>query len=252
MVKRSLGRRLPCWALTCLGLIGAALLAPWLTGCSEGGRSGGHAATFQEEELGSEETLAETAVEVPAGAPVVAFLGDSIAAGYQLSASEAFPAVLQRELARDGRPFKLVNAGVSGDTSAGGLRRVDWVLRQKPEVLVIELGGNDGLRGQSAVALEENLRGIVQHARAAGAKVLLLGLQLPPSLGLDYVRDVEAVYPRLAAELDVAFVPHFMQGVGGVADLNLADGLHPSPEGHRHIAERIAPVLGALLDGLAN
>jgi acyl-CoA thioesterase I len=246
IVKRSLGRRLP------VGLLGAALLAPWMAGCSEGSRDGGHAAAFQEEDLGAEETLAEGAVEVPAGAPVVAFLGDSIAAGYQLSSSEAFPAALQRELARDGRPFRLVNAGVSGDTSAGGLRRVDWVLRQKPEVLVIELGGNDGLRGQSAVALEDNLRGIVERARAAGAKVLLLGQQLPPSLGLDYVHDFEAVYPRLAAELDVAFVPQFMLGVGGVADLNLADGLHPTAEGHRRIAERIAPVLGALLDGLAN
>jgi acyl-CoA thioesterase-1 len=252
MVKRSLGRRMPCWALNCAGLICAALLAPWVAGCSDGGRSGGHAAAFQAEDLGTEETLAEGAVAVPAGAPVVAFLGDSISAGYQLSANEAFPAVLQRELAHEGRPFKLVNAGVSGDTSAGGLRRVDWVLRQKPAVLVIELGGNDGLRGLSAVALEDNLRGIAQHARDAGAKVLLLGLQLPPSLGLDYVHDIEAIYPRLAAELDVAFVPQFMQGVGGVADLNLADGLHPTAEGHRRIAERIAPVLGALLDGRAN
>jgi len=118
-------------------------------------------------------------------------------------------------------------------------------------VLVIELGGNDGLRGLSPVALEDNLRGIVERARGAGADVLLLGLQLPPSLGADYVREVEAVYPRLAAELDLAFVPQFMRGVGGVPELNLSDGLHPTAEGQRRIAERVAPVLGSLLDRLA-
>ena len=233
-------------------LVGALLLAGLGAGCSEGGRASGRAAVEDYNEgLEAEGALAARALEVPAGAPVVAFLGDSIAAGYQLSADAAFPAVLQRELAADGRPFKLVNAGVSGDTSAGGLRRVDWILRQDPDVLVIELGGNDGLRGLSPVALEDNLRGIVERARGAGADVLLLGLQLPPSLGADYVREVEAVYPRLAAELDLAFVPQFMRGVGGVPELNLSDGLHPTAEGQRRIAERVAPVLGSLLDRLA-
>lgn len=240
-------------------LIGAALLA-LATGCTEGGsgerggaesgRAGGRSDLAAYEEA-FDGTPVSAAVEVPADAPLVAFLGDSIAAGYQLSAGEAFPAVLQRELAREGRPFRLVNAGVSGDTSAGGLRRVDWVLRQGPDVLVIELGGNDGLRGQDAAVLEGNLRGIVERARSAGAQVLLLGLQLPPSLGADYVRKIEAVYPRLAEELDLAFVPQFMRGVGGVPELNLGDGLHPTAEGHQRIAQRVAPVLGSLIDRVA-
>jgi acyl-CoA thioesterase-1 len=245
-VKRLKGSKLS------LAAIGTALQLALLAGCTEGGRSNSNpAAEVYQEEIDSAEALGASAVEVPAGAPLVAFLGDSIAAGYQLSASDAFPAVLQRELARDGRPFRLVNAGVSGDTSAGGLRRVDWILRQDPDVLVVELGGNDGLRGQTAAALEDNLRGIVERAQASGAEVLLLGLQLPPSLGPDYVRDFEAVYPRLAEELDVAFVPQFMRGVGGVPELNLSDGLHPTAEGQRRIAERIAPVLGSLLDRVA-
>ena len=234
-------------------LAGAAWLA-LAAGCTDaGGTDGarGGRAEFENSDESYASGAALAAVEVPADAPVVAFLGDSIAAGYQLSAGEAFPAVVQRELAQDGRPFKLVNAGVSGDTSAGGLRRVDWVLRQKPDVLVIELGGNDGLRGQAPAALEDNLRGIVERARAAGAQVLLLGLQLPPSLGPAYVRDFEAVYPRLAEELDLAFVPHFMQDVGGVSELNLADGLHPTAEGHRRIAARVAPALGSLIDRVA-
>jgi acyl-CoA thioesterase-1 len=236
-----------------LFLLGAALLA-LAAGCTEGGgaegaRGGRADYETLDEGRGDAAELAE--VEVPADAPLVAFLGDSIAAGYQLSAAEAFPAVLQRELARDGRPFRLVNAGVSGDTSAGGLQRVDWVLRQEPDVLVIELGGNDGLRGQSPAALEDNLRGIVARARAAGAQVLLLGLQLPPSLGPAYVREFEAVYPRLAEELDLAFVPQFMLGVGGVSELNLGDGLHPTAEGQRRIAERVAPALGSLIDRVA-
>jgi len=236
-----------------LALLGTALAGLSLGACAEGDIAAQQAPATLSGEAPAEGAGAPAgdAPEVPADAPLVVFLGDSIAAGHQLPASEAFPAAVQRELARQGTPFRLVNAGVSGDTSAGGLRRIDWVLRQAPDVVVIELGGNDGLRGQPPEALEENLRGIVERSRAAGAEVLLLGLRLPPSLGPEYVRGFEAVYPGLAAELGLAYVDHFMEGVGGVPELNLEDGLHPTAEGHRRIAARVAPALRSLLERLA-
>ena len=189
--------------------------------------------------------------EVPDDAPLVVVLGDSIAAGLHLEPSQAFPAVLQRTLAAEGLPFRLVNAGVSGDTSAGGLRRLDWLLKQAPDVLVLELGGNDGLRGQPVGEIEARLREIVTRSRAAGARVLLLGVRLPPSLGADYVGAFEALYPRLAGELDCAFVPSFMAGAGGDPARMLDDGIHPNARGHEHIAANVAPALRELLAPLA-
>ena len=185
---------------------------------------------------------------IPADAPLVVFLGDSISAGLHLSVDQAFPAVLQRDFAREGRPFRVVNAGVSGDTSAGGLRRVDWILKQKPDVLVVELGGNDGLRGQDVKGIEENLRQIVQRAKDAGARVLLLGMRMPSSYGMQYSEDFAAIYPRLARELGVAFVPYFMEKVGGVPELTLEDGLHPTAKGHAILATNIAPKLREVLN----
>ena len=182
----------------------------------------------------------------PSG-PTVAFLGDSLAAGLHLAADEAFPAVLERELARRGAPFRLVNAGVSGDTTAGGLRRVDWLLQQAPEILVIELGGNDGLRGIDLETIEANLRAMAEAARDAGATVLLLGQVMPPNYGAEYTAGFAALYDRVAADLGLAYVPYFLEGVGGVPEMNLPDGLHPTAEGHRKIAERLAPTLEGLV-----
>jgi acyl-CoA thioesterase I len=187
---------------------------------------------------------------IPADAPLVVFLGDSIAAGLHLSVDQAFPAVLQRDFAREGRPFRVVNAGVSGDTSAGGLRRVDWILKQKPDVLVVELGGNDGLRGQDVKGIEENLRQIVQRAKDAGARVLLLGVRMPSSYGAAYSEEFAAIYPRLAREQGVPLVPYFMEKVGGVPELTLEDGLHPTAKGHELLAANIAPKLREVLNSL--
>jgi acyl-CoA thioesterase-1 len=188
------------------------------------------------------------AVEVPADAPLVVFLGDSIAAGLHLEPAQAFPAVVQRALAAEGVPFRLVNAGVSGDTSAGGLRRLDWLLGQEPDVLVVELGGNDGLRGQPVGEIEARLGAIVQRAQAGGARVLLCGVRLPPSLGRDYVTAFEALYARLAEELGCALVPFFMEGAAGDPEHMLEDGLHPNARGHERIATKVAPALRALLE----
>jgi acyl-CoA thioesterase-1 len=175
------------------------------------------------------------------------FLGDSISAGAHLDGDQSFPVVVQRKLAAQGVALQLTNAGVTGDTSAGGLRRVDWILSQNPSVVVVELGANDGLRGVAPAAIEQNLRGILTKIKARGAKPLLLGMRLPPSIGADYARDFEAIYPRLAGELGVPFVPFFMEGVAGVPELNLPDGLHPTAEGHARIADKVAGALRPLL-----
>ena len=181
------------------------------------------------------------------GLPTVVFLGDSISAGLHVDLQDAFPSVLQRRLAADGVPFRLVNGGVSGDTTAGGLRRVDWLLKQEPDWVVVELGGNDGLRGLELESIEANLRAIVDRVRAAGARVLLLGQKIPPNYGADYASGFEAVFRRVADAYELPFVPFFMEGVGGVPGLNFEDGIHPTEEGHRRIAEYLYPTLRALL-----
>jgi acyl-CoA thioesterase-1 len=182
-----------------------------------------------------------------AGAPLVVFLGDSLTAGYGLAEADAFPAVLEREMAARGRPVRVVNAGVSGDTTAGGARRVEWALSQRPDVLVVGLGGNDALRGLPVEETERNLRTIVESANDAGARVLLLGMRIPPNLGPDYVREFEAVYPRVARDTGAELVPFFLEGVGGVAGLNQDDGIHPTTEGQRRIAATVRPHLERLL-----
>jgi acyl-CoA thioesterase-1 len=179
--------------------------------------------------------------------PKVVFFGDSISAGAHLPAEQAFPAVLQRKLAAEAVPFQLSNAGVTGDTSAGGLRRIDWILSQNPALVVVELGGNDGLRGVPVESIEQNLRSILAKIKAHGAKAMLLGMRLPPSIGADYAREFEAIYPRLASEFEAAYVPFFMDGVAGVAELNLPDGLHPTAQGHERIADKLREPLRKVL-----
>jgi len=184
---------------------------------------------------------------IPEDAPLVIFLGDSLSAGLHLSAEQAFPAAAQRLLAERGTPFRLVNAGVSGDTTAGGRSRIDWLLRQDPAVVVVELGANDGLRGQPVASVEGNLRGILERIDEAGAGAVLLGMDVPTSLGADYVGDFRELYARLAEEFDVPLVARFLEGVGGEPSMNLPDGLHPTEEGHRKLAENLADELQAAL-----
>jgi acyl-CoA thioesterase-1 len=185
---------------------------------------------------------ASAAVPRAAG-PRVVFLGDSLTAGLGLSVDQAFPARTAKALAERGLPIEVVNAGVSGDTSAGGLRRLDWILSQKPDILVLALGANDMLRGLPAAECEANLRVIVTKAKAAGVDVLLLGMTANPTLGPDYVARFDAIYPSLAAELGVTLVPFFLDGVAGDRALNQADGLHPTAEGQDRITALILPAL---------
>lgn len=182
-------------------------------------------------------------------AETVAFLGDSLTAGYGLAAEEAYPALVGTALAADPvtARWRVVNAGVSGDTSAGGLRRIDWVLKGKPQVVVIALGANDGLRGLPVAALEANLRGIIAKVRAAGAAPLLIGMRVPKNLGPDYAAAFDALYPRLAAELKLPFLPFLLDGVALKPALNQADLIHPNAQGQQVIAGSVAAWLKPLL-----
>jgi len=181
-------------------------------------------------------------------APLVVFLGDSLTAGYGLPGDSAYPAVIARTLRDEGRPIRIVNAGSSGDTSAGGLSRLPWLLKQKPDILVVALGGNDGLRGVPPATTRENLARIIQAAQAEGAAILLLGLKMPPNYGPDFTEAFQRLYPELADELHVALVPFMLEGVAGHPDLNQGDGIHPTSEGQRIIAENVLPALRALVE----
>jgi acyl-CoA thioesterase-1 len=184
---------------------------------------------------------------VPADAPLVVFLGDSLTAGLGLPVDQAFPAVVAAELARRGRPVRSVNAGVSGDTTAGGLRRAEWVLSQRPDILVLALGANDGLRGLPLSETERNLRGIVARARTAGASVLLCGMLIPTSYGPEYREGFGRLFARIAKEEGLPLVPFLLEGVAGRKELNQEDGIHPNPEGQRILAANVLRGLEPLL-----
>ena len=181
--------------------------------------------------------------------PVVLFLGTSLTAGYGLPSDEAFPALVQERIDRAGLDYRVVNAGVSGDTSAGGLARIDWLLRAPVAVLVLELGANDMLRGQDLAELERNLQEIVDRTRSAypAASLVVAGMRAPPNLGASYVRSFEAVYPALAQKNDGALLPFILEGVAGDSALNQPDGIHPTAEGHQIVAENLWQVLEPVL-----
>jgi len=178
---------------------------------------------------------------------VVVALGDSLTAGLGVAADEAFPARLAARLRAEGYVYRVVNAGVSGDTTAGGLRRVDWVLRSSPEVVIVALGANDGLRGQSPPAMRTNLDEIVARLQAAGARVLLAGMRLPPNYGAEYTTEFDAVFPAVARRAKITLMPFLLDGVAGVPRLNQADGIHPTAAGQQVIADHLWPYVRALL-----
>jgi len=171
--------------------------------------------------------------------PLVIFLGDSLTAGNGLPVDEAFPAVVAKAMRERGRPIRVVNAGVSGDTTTGALEREDYLLAQKPAVLVVGLGANDAFRGQSVDRIEANLRAIVTKGKSAGARVVLLGMRVPTNFGPDYADAFAAIYPRIAKTEKVELMPFLLEGVGGRAELNLDDGIHPNREGQRIVAGRV-------------
>ncbi|KAF0230633.1 MAG: hypothetical protein FD175_1393 [Beijerinckiaceae bacterium] len=177
---------------------------------------------------------------------VVAF-GDSLSAGYQLGAADAFPAVLEAALKARGQDVAVENAGVSGDTATAGLDRLDWSIAEGTDIVIVELGANDALRGIDPAITEKALDEIITRLKARKITVLLAGMYAPRNNGEAYVKAFDAIYPRLQQKHDVALYPFFLDGIQGDATLNLADGMHPNPRGVRVIVERIAPVVEALV-----
>ena len=178
---------------------------------------------------------------------IVAF-GDSLTAGLGVSAEESYPAQLQRRLDSAGLRYRVINAGVSGDTTAGGLRRVAWVLKSKPRVVLLELGGNDGLRGLSLWETKANLEGIIRQFQHASVTVVLVGMKLPPNYGAEYTAEFESLYPSLAEQYRLPLILFFLDGVAGSVTLNQADGIHPTGEGYRIIADKVFEAVRPLLE----
>jgi len=182
----------------------------------------------------------------------VLVLGNSIAAGSGVDPEEAFPARLQERVDSLGWNVNIVNGGVSGETTAGGLRRLNWLLRQPVDVLIVELGGNDGLRGTDLDATRENLQAIIDKARAEypNVRIVLAGMQLPPNLGPDYTQRFRALYPDLAKANDVGLIPFLLEDVGGVDSLMQSDGIHPTAEGQRIVADNVWETLKPVLQSM--
>ncbi|MFQ3598631.1 MAG: arylesterase [Chloroherpetonaceae bacterium] len=185
---------------------------------------------------------------------VVLFLGNSLSAGFGLDVAQAFPSLIQEKIQQEKLPFKVVNAGLSGETTAGGLRRIDWLLKQKVDVLVIELGGNDGLRGVAPSETQKNLQGIIDKMREKNpdAQIILAGMQAPPNMGQDYTEKFRAVFPALAKKNSIELIPFLLEGVAGNPRLNLPDGIHPTAEGHQIVAETIWKSLKPVLSRTAS
>ena len=243
------------WILTklfsclCLSLI-------VLCGCDRGGASSSSPPSSSPPREGIGPRL-ETEVTAQPGQPktqvsaerprIVAF-GNSLTAGLGVSPDQSYPAHLQRILDAAGYAYQVVNAGVSGETTAGGVRRVSWVLNSKPAIVILELGGNDGLRGLSLQETKANLERIIQQLQQASVTVVLAGMKLPPNYGQDYTGGFEALYQALAKQYRLTLIPFFLDGVAGSSSLNQADGIHPTGEGYRLIVERVFPTLKPLLE----
>lgn len=171
----------------------------------------------------------------------ILFFGNSLTAGYGLEQDEAFPARIQAKIDSLNLPYEVVNAGLSGETSAGGLSRIDWILQQKPSVFVLELGANDGLRGIPVAETRKNLQAILDKVKQANSncKLIVAGMMVPPNMGVAYSKSFTSLFPALAKDNDAVLIPFLLEGVGGDAKLNQADGIHPTAEGHQIVANAI-------------
>ena len=186
------------------------------------------------------------------GLMTILFYGNSLTAGYGIDSDKAYTHLIQQKINDLGWPFKVINGGVSGETSAGGLNRIDWVLKNKINVFVLELGGNDGLRGVDPRATLKNLRAIIRRVRKSypQAKIILAGMQAPPNLGPSFTTAFKEIFPNLAKSEKTSLIPFLLEGVGGIAEMNLPDGIHPTAEGHLVMSDNVWKVLKPVLEGL--
>lgn len=185
-------------------------------------------------------TVSETADE-----KVILFFGNSLTAGYGIDPEDAFPGLVQARLDSIGKDYKVINGGLSGETTAGGLSRLDWFLEEEPYIFVLELGGNDGLRGILPSESKNNLLAIIDKVKSKypNTKIILAGMQIPPNMGQEYTDEFKAIYPAVAAEKNVTLIPFLLEGVAGNPELNLPDGIHPTEEGHKIVFGTVWPFI---------
>ncbi len=218
-----------------------AALTVLLAGCGQGADKADKAGRADAAEVDTQRPAAPAS----AASPAIVFLGTSLTAGLGLDPDDAFPAVVQRMLDSAGLRYTVVNAGQSGETSAGALTRIDWVLRQQPAYLVLETGANDGLRGQNPDSLKANIQAIIDRVKqkSPSTRIILAGMEAPPNLGAEYTTRFRQLFPALAKSNNLALVPFLLAGVGGVDSLNQQDGIHPTEAGAKIVAANVFRVL---------
>ena len=179
----------------------------------------------------------------------IIFFGDSLTAGYGLDPAHSFPSLIQEEINTDDNKYEVINAGLSGETSAGGFGRIDWILNKPVDIFILELGANDGLRGLPLSSTRQNLQGIIDKVRAKNpnVQIILAGMKVPPNMGKDYAEEFDEIFTSLSKENDTKLIPFLLDGVAGDENLNLADGIHPNVEGHKIVASNVMKVLRPLL-----
>ena len=211
------------------------VLAAWLTSCS--------ASTEKKQAEEGNQVVDSTANKT------ILFFGNSLTAGYGIDPEESFAGRIQTRLDSLKKEFRVINGGLSGETTAGGLSRLDWFLEEEPYLFVLELGGNDGLRGIALTETKKNLLAIVDKVQAKypNTKIILAGMQIPPNMGQEYTEEFKAIYPAVAKEKNIELIPFLLEGVAGNPDLNLPDGIHPTAEGHRLVMETLWPYISKAL-----
>lgn len=196
-----------------------------------------------------EEVAQNTAAEQKAAQKTILFFGNSLTAGYGIDPEDAFAGLVQERLDSLGKDYKVINGGLSGETTAGGLSRLDWFLEDEPYIFVLELGGNDGLRGIQLSETKSNLIAIIDKVKSKypSTKIILAGMQIPPNMGQEYTEEFKAIYPSVAQEKNVSLIPFLLEGVAGNPELNLPDGIHPTEAGHQIVFETIWPFIQELI-----
>jgi acyl-CoA thioesterase-1 len=224
-------------------LLGSILILGLAVGC----RKSNTAESAESATANASASPSPTASPEEEDPPRIVAFGDSLTAGFGLDPSQSYPALLQKRLDDAGYTFKVINSGLSGDTSAGGVRRLEWALKGDVKFLILELGANDALRGQSVAEMKSNLANIIKRAQERKVTVILAGMEAPPNYGGDYTRSFREAFRDLAAEYDIPLIPFFLEGVGGVAHLNQGDGIHPNVQGTQIVMENVWRVLEPLL-----